>query len=440
MFTFEQRCQIPASSELLFNYHARPGAFQRLSPPWQRMEILQPTQAMVDGAILKMRLLKGPFHCQWHALHQDVIPGKQFVDVQTQGPFSHWRHTHRFLDKGPDQSELVDHIEILPPGGRLGALLAGPKLKRELKRLFHFRHQRTQQDLLRFSAHPRSKTVLFAGQINGWCLQLGYFLSCAGHKVYRLDHAAGDRYVMRSFVTGKVDHPLADCDALILTGLPEIPTRAEYSGFEYFDFLQRALATLANPPHRLIQFVMPLDQKPDWQQDPQIPTTSAAKVKLEEVLEEKCDAIASFFPNHTRLFLGAVIEPKISQLIKLLLRLETFLFLDNHAKTPVFHWISRDDLFGSILFLLNQGEIRGDIALIHPTLATRAQLQGLVLKHFFFPYTLHRIFQIVGWAAPGHGSNIHQHLGDMETLHSWGFRDLSPSIDQAFLSEFGILA
>ena len=34
---FEWRSVMPASADEVFAYHARPGAFRRLAPPWQKL-------------------------------------------------------------------------------------------------------------------------------------------------------------------------------------------------------------------------------------------------------------------------------------------------------------------------------------------------------------------------------------------------------------------
>lgn len=40
---FERSVAVPASPEELFAWHERPGAFQRLNPPWENVEVKSPT-------------------------------------------------------------------------------------------------------------------------------------------------------------------------------------------------------------------------------------------------------------------------------------------------------------------------------------------------------------------------------------------------------------
>lgn len=41
--TFVRRCQIAAPVEAAFRWHARPGALERLTPPWERISVEERT-------------------------------------------------------------------------------------------------------------------------------------------------------------------------------------------------------------------------------------------------------------------------------------------------------------------------------------------------------------------------------------------------------------
>ena len=149
--TFERSLVLPVSAMDAWLWHARPGAFERLRPPWQKLEIVSregyaPDGSLAEGCRLRFRIKKGPFALTWLAEHRDVEPGRGFRDVQLEGPFAAWDHHHRFLPKG-DGCRLVDHITYRLPLGLLGRVVGGPLLRRDLDRLFEHRYHVTRRAL-----------------------------------------------------------------------------------------------------------------------------------------------------------------------------------------------------------------------------------------------------------------------------------------------------
>ena len=116
MEVYERRSPMPVSAEELFAWHARPGAFERLVPPWQRVKVLDHSAGVADGSRVVLQVQAGPLRGKWTAEHFDVVPGRQFADRQVSGPFKSWEHTHRFIPDGDEASILEDHLEYELPG------------------------------------------------------------------------------------------------------------------------------------------------------------------------------------------------------------------------------------------------------------------------------------------------------------------------------------
>jgi len=72
---------IPAPAAEVFQWHARPGAFERLTPPWEAVEVLERRGGIENGARVVLRMRLGPFSRQWIAEHYDYEEGHQFRDV-----------------------------------------------------------------------------------------------------------------------------------------------------------------------------------------------------------------------------------------------------------------------------------------------------------------------------------------------------------------------
>lgn len=185
---FARSIRIDAPVEDLFAWHERPGAFERLSPPWERVEILSRSGGIEDGARVRLRLGKGPIRIEWDLVHRDFVPGRRFRDTQVSGPFRVWSHTHEMIPEGATASRLLDTIEFGLPVPPLGDMIGGGLVRSQLDRLFRYRHAITAGDL---AAHAGSKGVgamkiLVSGSTGLVGSALVPFLTSGGHSVVRL--------------------------------------------------------------------------------------------------------------------------------------------------------------------------------------------------------------------------------------------------------------
>lgn len=144
--TFTYRSRIAVPGETVFRWHARPEAFEKLTPPWERVEIVERTGGIEDGGRLVLRVGRWPLQVLWIAEHCDYIPGRRFRDVQVRGPFARWEHTHLITPDGPGACWLEDRIEYTLPFAPLSHFLAGWFVQRKLKRLFAYRHRITAEE------------------------------------------------------------------------------------------------------------------------------------------------------------------------------------------------------------------------------------------------------------------------------------------------------
>jgi uncharacterized protein (TIGR01777 family) len=221
MPVFEWRSSMPVPVDELFAYHARPGAFERLAPPWQRLRILEQEGGMKDGGRMVFRAYAGPVSRRWVAEMGGYTEGRQFVDRQVEGPFASWEHTHRFLPgDDPGASELLDHVEYSLPAGLVSDPISAGPARRQLERLFRFRHARTRADLERHAVwadRPRLK-VAISGARGLIGSSLAVYLTTAGHEVVRLvrREVAAQGEVRWDPATGHLDPAdLAGVDAVV---------------------------------------------------------------------------------------------------------------------------------------------------------------------------------------------------------------------------------
>jgi hypothetical protein len=220
MPVFEWHSIMPVPVDELFAYYARPGAFERLTPPWQRLRVLEQSGGIRDGGRLVFEAALGPFKQRWVAEMHGYVEGRQFVDRQAKGPFAAWEHTHRFLPRGERSSELLDHVEYSLPAGSLTDAIAARPTGRQLQRLFRFRHARTRMDLERHApwSGEQPLKVLISGASGLVGSSLVHYLTTAGHEVVRLVRrpAVGPGEVSWDPAAGRLDPAdLCGVDAVV---------------------------------------------------------------------------------------------------------------------------------------------------------------------------------------------------------------------------------
>ncbi|HYP17053.1 MAG TPA: NAD-dependent epimerase/dehydratase family protein, partial [Opitutus sp.] len=185
---FTSASNLPAAAADAFAWHERPGALERLCPPWESLAVARSAGGLRDGARVHVRQRVGPFSIPWEVEHRDYVEGVQFRDVQLSGPFAKWEHLHRFDVLGASESRLTDEIAYRLPAGRLGRALAGRRLRAELQRMFRWRHETTRADLA-FAARyapVRPRRIVVAGGSGLIGRALVPFLRTQGHQVSRL--------------------------------------------------------------------------------------------------------------------------------------------------------------------------------------------------------------------------------------------------------------
>ena len=82
-FVFETPLGYPA--ETVFRWHERPGALERLTPPWERVEVLE-QGGITEGARTTLATRIGPLRKRWVAEHHRNGEPYTFRDEQCASP------------------------------------------------------------------------------------------------------------------------------------------------------------------------------------------------------------------------------------------------------------------------------------------------------------------------------------------------------------------
>ncbi len=267
MPTLDFKSRIDAPAEALFQWHARPGAFERLAPPWTNIE-LEKHEGIHDGDRAVFYLTFGPLRLKWVAEHHDYEEGRQFKDVQVKGPFRRWEQTHRMKPdaSGTGASLLHDHLtNELPLDGVLGSYTDG-RVRRQIERQFAYRHRITRQDLALHQRYGAGRTlkVAVSGSHGLIGSHLMHLLTAGGHEVHRLvrSRPTGEGEIYWNHRREEIERKkLEGLDAVIhLAGenpfaprwTDEKKMRIYRSRIQGTQFISETLAALDDPPDALV--------------------------------------------------------------------------------------------------------------------------------------------------------------------------------------------
>jgi ligand-binding SRPBCC domain-containing protein len=134
---FIARSQIQPSAEELFRWHAEPGALERLTPPWEPVEVEQRAPGIRNGDRGVLRVQLGPLRIRWVFEHRDCIERRQFRDVQLTGPFRRWEHTHLFTPEGPASAFWRTALTMICRSVRLGIFWEAGSCAESLRNYSH---------------------------------------------------------------------------------------------------------------------------------------------------------------------------------------------------------------------------------------------------------------------------------------------------------------
>ena len=186
---FTEKTRINAPVEEVFKWHSRPGALERLSPPWDPVRVIERKGGIESGARVVLEMKAGPFSYKWTAEHTDYEENRFFRDRQVRGPFSRWVHTHSFEPDGPESSFFEDRIDYSLPFYPFGKLLGGAFVKAQLARIFKYRHAVTIEDIvlhLSKKGIKRPMKILMTGASGLLGSALIPFFTTGGHIVRTL--------------------------------------------------------------------------------------------------------------------------------------------------------------------------------------------------------------------------------------------------------------
>jgi ligand-binding SRPBCC domain-containing protein len=143
-YILRTKTTVPLDIKRVFAFFADARNLNQITPPWLHFTLnTDGTPAMRPGTLLnyRIRLHLIPVHWQTEITVWD--PPKRFVDEQRRGPYHWWVHTHTFAEV-EGGTEVEDEVLYNPRGG---AIVHALFVKRDLRRIFRYRHRALREAL-----------------------------------------------------------------------------------------------------------------------------------------------------------------------------------------------------------------------------------------------------------------------------------------------------
>ncbi len=139
---------LPLPRTDVFTFFADATNLERITPPMLSFKVLTalPIQ-MHPGTLIDYRIGLRGIPMRWRTEITAWDPPTRFADTQVRGPYREWVHTHTFEDE--DGGTLMrDEVRYQVPGPTLlGRLAHACVVRRDVTRIFEFRHLALQQAL-----------------------------------------------------------------------------------------------------------------------------------------------------------------------------------------------------------------------------------------------------------------------------------------------------
>lgn len=140
---FEQ--WVPRQPDEVFPFFSDARNLEKITPDFLGFQVLDVNPEPVrEGTVINYKLTLRGVPLRWQSVIEEWAPGRRFVDRQIRGPYQTWHHTHEF-EPARGGTILRDRVRYAVPLGVVGETVAGGFVRRDVERIFEYRHAKIEQ-------------------------------------------------------------------------------------------------------------------------------------------------------------------------------------------------------------------------------------------------------------------------------------------------------
>lgn len=150
--------ELEGTPQEVFPFFADAFNLESITPAFLDFSVLTPTPIhLTTGTVIQYAMRLHGIPITWVSSIQRWDPPHCFVDTQLRGPYRFWHHTHTFESLPGERTLMRDEVRYQLPVPPLGDV-ALPFVRRDLARIFDYRHEVLPQRLAAFLAAERATT------------------------------------------------------------------------------------------------------------------------------------------------------------------------------------------------------------------------------------------------------------------------------------------
>ena len=400
---FTKKTHLSVPVETAFAWHERPGAIDRLTPPWEEIQIISQAGGIEAGAQTYFKVKAGPVWLKWLAHHMLYEKNKMFQDIQRHGPFLFWEHNHQFEPDGTHACFLTDSIRFRLPFTPLSDVFALKTVKKRLYRMFEYRHAVTQHDLKLLANYQDNQKIVITGASGVLGAALVPFLRTQGHSVTRIvrqtpqleDEAFWNPYRQ------EIDtNAFENADTVIhLAGeyigdgrwTKKKKKRIIDSRVKGTQMIAETISNMKSPPKTLI-----CASAIGYYGNRGIETITEASTPGNDFISDVCtqweNAAAAAIDKGIRVIflrIGIVLTPRGGALERLLPLYKTGLGMILGDGAQMMSWISEDDFLGVVNHVIHNPTISGPVNVTSPNPVSQQNFSNILAQSLARPAFIH---------------------------------------------------